>query len=228
MHLLILAKQPLAGRAKTRLAPRFGPEGSAELAAAALADTCRAAAACHASRVVVAFDGDPAGLLPNSFDVVPQVPGDLGQRLAAAWEHAGAPGLQIGMDTPQVSATDLDEALAEVTRPDVDAVLGLAEDGGWWAIGFRCRPRSFVDVFDGIPTSRSDTGSRQLARLRAMGLRTVLLPTRPDVDRPDDVELVAAQAPDGRFARTAARLGGVEATAAPGANRNEPASDADE
>ncbi|MCB0943424.1 MAG: DUF2064 domain-containing protein, partial [Mycobacterium sp.] len=149
VHLLIVAKRPLPGRAKTRLIPRYGPDGSARLAAAALADTFDAARACRrAERVVVAFDGDPAGVVPPAFEVVPQVPGDLAARLADAWRHVDGPALQIGMDTPQVTGADLDAALDELDRPGTDAVLGPAVDGGWWAIGLR-RP---ADVFAGIET----------------------------------------------------------------------------
>jgi glycosyltransferase A (GT-A) superfamily protein (DUF2064 family) len=203
VQLLIVAKRPLPGRAKTRLIPRFGPEGSAALAAAALDDTFAAARASSAERVVVAFDGDPAGIVPPEFDVVPQVEGDLADRLADAWRHVSGPALQIGMDTPQVTGTDLDAAFDLLGRPGTDAALGLATDGGWWAIGLH-RP---ADVFHGIETSRHDTGQRQLDRLRGLGLTTSLLASQRDVDLPDDVALVADEAPGSRFAAAARALG---------------------
>lgn len=200
MHLLIVAKQPLPGRAKTRLIPAYGPLGAAALAAAALADTFAAARACGADRVIVAFDGDPTGVVPAEFDVVTQRRGDLSNRLAGAWADAGGAGLQIGMDTPQVSAADLDAAFEQLASPGTDAVLGPAEDGGWWAIGFHRAPPG---VFADIATSRPDTGARQLARLWALGLTTSVLPPVRDVDHPDDVAPVAALAPGSRFAATA-------------------------
>ena len=203
MHLLIVAKQPLPGRAKTRLIPRFGPEGAAMLAAAALADTFDAALGCSADKVVVAFDGDPTGIVPAEFEVVPQVEGNLADRLQAAWDHAGAPGLQIGMDTPQVTAADLDVAFAALAADGTDAVLGPAEDGGWWAIGLA---RPLDDAFAGIPTSQADTGRLQLARLRARARSTALLPTMLDVDEPTDADAVAALAPHTRFGQTVVAL----------------------
>jgi glycosyltransferase A (GT-A) superfamily protein (DUF2064 family) len=209
VQLLIVAKRPLPGRAKTRLIPRFGPEGSAALAAAALADTFAAARSSRAARVVVAFDGDPTDVVPPEFEVVPQVEGDLAARLAGAWRHVSGPALQIGMDTPQVTGADLDAAFDALGRPDTDAALGLATDGGWWAIGLH-RP---ADVFHGIETSRHDTGQRQLDRLRSLGLATSLLPTVRDVDLPDDVIHVAGAAPDTHFA-AAARALGVDPTGA--------------
>ncbi len=202
MHLLIVAKQPLPGRAKTRLIPAFGPAGAAALAAAALADTFHAARGCGADRVVVSFDGDPRGVVPSDFEVVAQRTGGLAARLAGAWTDAGGPGLQIGMDTPQLSADDLSAALAELDAPGTDAVLGPAMDGGWWGIGLR-RPE---DVFAGIATSRADTGARQFARLQSLGLTTRVLATHRDVDHPADAVAVAALAPHTRFAAVLAEL----------------------
>lgn len=212
MHLLILAKEPLPGRAKTRLIPRFGLEGAAALARAALADTFDAASGCGADRVVVAFDGDPTGIVPPSFEVVPQSGGDLSARLGAAWSRIGGPGFQIGMDTPQLTPADLDGALAELAGRD--AVFGPASDGGWWGIGFQDPPRG---AFAGIPTSRPDTGARQLDRLVGLGLATSVLATHRDVDEPGDVEAVARLVPGGRFATVAAELLGRDlATAGTG------------
>lgn len=205
MHLLIVAKRPRPGRVKTRLIPAFGPEGAAALAAASLADTFAAARACGADRVVVAFDGDPRGIVPREFEVVGQRPGSLADRLAGAWSRVGGPGIQIGMDTPQVSAGDLDRGFEALAAPGTDAVLGPAEDGGWWAIGLR-RP---ADVFAGIATSRADTGARQLARLHDLGLVTTVLPTFRDVDLVEDAVAVAALAPTSRFAAMLRHLTGA-------------------
>lgn len=196
MHLLIVAKEPRPGFAKTRLIPSFGPSGAAALARAALADTFAAAAVCRAERVVVAFDGDPTGLVPRAFDVVPQRPGPFDERLAGAWVDAGGPGLQIGMDTPQVTAAELDHALGLLAE-GADALLGPAQDGGWWAIGLQApHPQAFA----GIPMSRADTAHHQLARLEELGLATQLVAEHRDVDEPADALAVAAAHPGTRFA----------------------------
>lgn len=204
MHLLIVAKEPRPGFAKTRLIPAFGPAGAAALATAALLDTFDAAAACRADRVIVAFDGDPTGLVPAAFEVVPQRDGDFGTRLDGAWADAGGPTLQIGMDTPQVTSGQLDAAMARLAAPGVDAVLGLASDGGWWALGLQ---RAHPGMFDAIPMSTAETGTRQLQRLAELGLATELLGEHHDVDEPDDVAVAAlACDPSSRFAAVAAEL----------------------
>ena len=79
-------------------------------------------------------------------------------------------------------------------------MLGLATDGGWWAIGLR---EPVVGVFDGVPMSRADTGRRQLERLGELGLRTALLPELRDMDRPADVRAIARAHPHLRTAAVA-------------------------
>jgi rSAM/selenodomain-associated transferase 1 len=198
VHVTVLAKAPVAGRVKTRLVPPYTHDEAAALAEAALADTLGAAMACGADEVVVALDGRPGPWLPPGCRVVVQRGDGLDERLAAAWADAGGPGVQVGMDTPQVTSAELDAALAALD--DHDAALGLAEDGGWWAIALR---RPDPQVFLGIPTSRADTGARQRRRLDALGLRVAELPVHRDVDHAADVVAVAALAPAGRFAAVA-------------------------
>lgn len=202
-HVLVMAKAPVAGHVKTRLHASYAPTEAALLAEAALRDTLDAVRACRAGRRVVALDGERGPWLGHDFEVIPQVDGDLADRLGAAWRAAGGPGLQIGMDTPQVRAEQLDAALGALLRPRTDAVLGLATDGGWWAIGLR---RPVPGLFDGIPMSQDNTGTRQLERLGTLGLRTVLLPELADMDRPADVAALARDHPHLRVASIARSL----------------------
>jgi hypothetical protein len=197
VDLLVLAKEPVPGRVKTRLTPPCAPIDAAAIAEAALADTLAAAVATGVDRVVVALDGAPGPWCPPGVTIVDQGHGDLPARLATAWRAVRGPALQIGMDTPQIDAVALRAALEPLADGSADAVLGLATDGGWWAIGFAApQPRAFA----GIPTSRSDTGARQRRRLARLGLRTTLLAPERDVDTWDDALAVAAASPHGAFA----------------------------
>jgi rSAM/selenodomain-associated transferase 1 len=197
--LLVIAKAPVPGRSKTRLSPPCTAAQAAALAEAALHDTLAAVAATPARRRVLVLDGEPGAWLPPGVDVVPQRGDGLAERLACAFEDAaGGPALLIGMDTPQVTA--------RLLRPGLDAlgegarsVLGLAADGGYWAIGIGHPDPA---VFDGVPMSSSRTGACQHTRLRRLGLDPVALPVLRDVDRIADAIAVAALAPGGRFART--------------------------
>ena len=198
--LVIIAKQPIPGMAKTRLHPPLSLEQAAEIAAASLDDTLSAMAALPATRRVLFYQGDllPAG--SEGYDVIPQTSGTLDERLGDLFDAVDGPTVLIGMDTPQVTAADLLPAFAGWPH-DLDAWFGPAEDGGWWALGLR-DPRG--DLLRGVPMSRDDTGARTLARLRAAGLSVGLLPTLRDVDYLDDARLVAQLAPRTTFASTLA------------------------
>ena len=201
-HVLVMAKEPRPGRVKTRLCPPCSPEEAAAVAEAALADTLAAVAACSARRKVLALDGRPGSWLPPGFEVIPQRGNDFNQRLAHAWSDTGGAGIQIGMDTPQVGATELDGLLAELDRSD--AVLGHALDGGWWAIGWRAADPEAM--FAGVPMSAPDTGRAQESRIRALGLRLHRAAPKRDIDTVGDLRIVAAHHPFLRTARVARSL----------------------
>jgi rSAM/selenodomain-associated transferase 1 len=195
----VIAKAPRAGRVKTRLCPPCTPHEAAALARAALEDTLAAVAATPAKRRVVALDGPAGGWLPRGFELVVQRGDGLAERLAGAFDDVGGPALLVGMDTPQITPALLARGLAPLR--DADAVIGPAQDGGYWAIGLR---RPDPRVFDGVPMSVSSTGAAQRARLAALGLRTATLPSLRDVDTIADAHAVAASAPGTRFARALA------------------------
>ncbi len=201
--LVVIAKAPVPGRVKTRLCPPLAPSQAAQLAEAALADTLAAVSRARATRRLIALDGPPGAWLPAGFEVVAQRGKGLDERLAAAFEDAAGPALLVGMDTPQLTPAHLDEGLAALERPEVDAVLGAARDGGYWAVGLR---RPLRGAFLGVPMSVAHTGAAQRARLRTLGLRVVELTRLRDVDRMDDALAVARAAPRTRFAARLAAL----------------------
>ncbi len=196
-RILVIAKAPVPGRSKTRLSPPCSPAQAAALAEAALADTLETVAATGCGGRTLVLDGEPGDWLPAGFEVLPQVDGTLGDRLAAAFADAGGPALLIGMDTPQVSVDLLEEGLSHLGPAGSDAVLGLCFDGGYWAIGF---DGSRAGMFEGVPMSEETTGMRQLARMRELGLTVAELPVLSDVDYFEDALEVAALCPEKRFA----------------------------
>ncbi len=201
-QLLVLAKQPVAGQVKTRLCPPLTPDQAAAVAEAALRDTLDAVERTAVDRRVLVLAGD---FTAPGFVVQPQALGGLDRRIAeafdTAWDACALPMLLIGMDTPQLDEVLLEKALSTLLSPGVDAVLGLAEDGGWWGLGLMVPAGELII---GVETSQSDTGARQLHRLREAGLAVSELPTLRDVDTVQDLQPVAALAPQGRFARAVA------------------------
>jgi uncharacterized protein len=198
---VVIAKEPVPGRVKTRLTPPFTPAEAALLAEAALADTLAAVAAAPVSRHVLALDGAPGDWLPAGFDVIPQRGGGLDERLAAAFADTHAtlplPMVLVGMDTPQVTPRLLADAAVSLVSGEADAVFGPATDGGFWLLGLR---RPDWSLLAGVPMSRPDTGRQQLDRLSSAGLRVAMAPELTDVDTFREAELIAGTVPCCRFA----------------------------
>jgi glycosyltransferase A (GT-A) superfamily protein (DUF2064 family) len=202
---IVIAKAPVPGRVKTRLVPPFTPSQAAQLAAAAIADTLRAAALVPAATHLLVLDGrsDALGVAVDGWTVIPQVDGGLDARLVAAFAAAdpAGPAVLVGMDTPQLRPADL----IAFDPARFDAGLGLAADGGYWTIGFR-DPAHAAATIAGVPMSQGDTGAHQLVRLHAAGLRVQSLGELCDVDTYADAQLVAALAPTTEFGQTFAAL----------------------
>ena len=198
---LVVAKAPVPGLAKTRIAATVGDEVAAEVAAAALLDTLATAAAVGWP-VVVAMTGDldraaradeiRAALEP--LRVVPQRGEGLAERIvnahvdAAAAVGASAGTVQVGMDTPQLLVADYLDAGRTVELGSI--VLGPADDGGWWLLGLPdpADARRLVDV----PMSQDDTGARTE---QALGGDVVRLRTLTDMDTWDDAVTIARDLP---------------------------------
>jgi glycosyltransferase A (GT-A) superfamily protein (DUF2064 family) len=207
---LVVAKAPVAGLAKTRLAASIGDEAAADVAAAALLDTLDAVAAVSALAArIVAMTGELEaaaraaairGRLAD-FTVIEQRGDDFANRLANAHADAaaavgGLPILQIGMDTPQVTTGLI--ASCATTLVGAPAVLGMALDGGWWALGVR--DAATADCLRTVPMSRPDTGAATLRALRRTGVDVRLVQELADVDTIDDVEVVRREClPGSRF-----------------------------
>ena len=195
-QVLILAKAPVPGRVKTRLCPPLTPSQAAAVAAAALADTLDAVRSADVARRVLVVEGqhDAPGV-----DVLHQRGDRLDERLAAAFDDAfrasPLPALLVGMDTPQLTA-DLIESSVDRLLTD-DAVLGLAEDGGWWGLGLH---QPDAGLLLGVLPSRDDTGRCQRARLVAAGLSVYDLPVLRDVDTLADALAVRRLCVHGQFA----------------------------
>lgn len=208
---LIVAKAPVPGLAKTRLAAALGDRVAAGIAAAALLDTLDAVADTPLAAKVVAMTGDLASACQSEairerlsgFTVVEQRGDSFADRLANAHADAASaagpmPVLQIGMDTPQVTA----ELLTRCARAllGAHAVVGPARDGGWWLLGVA--DAATAECLRLVPMSRSDTGAMTYAALLQTGSPVIVLEELADVDTVADISVVRADCrPSGRFAQ---------------------------
>lgn len=195
---LVMAKAPRPGLAKTRLAPVLGDDRCASLQSALVTRCVAVATSVAPGTTFVAFDppdarGELAGLVPPGVELLPQRGGHLGERLAAAVTdvyatHLG-PLVVVGTDIPLLEARHLRDAFGALAGGH-DVVLGPAYDGGYYLAGMN-RPEP--SLFDIAPELWG--GSRVLSatttRVRAGGLRVGLLEVLRDLDTPEDARALA-------------------------------------
>lgn len=207
-HVLVVAKAPVPGRVKTRLARDLGDEAAADLAGAALLDTLAACSTAFGSRCHLALAGEvgegarapEVAAALRGWHVFAQEGDGLGERLAHAHRRVGdvavAPVVQVGMDTPQLTPAELLAAARRMRSGG--GVLGPAVDGGWWLLGL-AEPTAAA-ALAGVAMSSPRTGDDTRRALRARGVRLARTTTLRDVDTVEDAALVAREAPATRFA----------------------------
>jgi len=205
---LVVAKAPVPGAAKTRLAATVGDRNAAELAAAALLDTIDVCAQTFET-CLLALTGDlTAGARGDEivaaldrWNVFSQRGDTFAQRLVHAHvdaaKHCPGPVLQVGMDTPQMTTRQLSALDAMLSGEQCDAVLGPADDGGWWALGVT-NPW-LVEGLDAVTMSNSQAYSATLRLLRGKGATVGIGERLRDVDEAEDADVVSEGAPELRF-----------------------------
>ncbi len=191
LHTIIIAKQPLPGFAKTRLIPALGPEGAAQLAEKMLQRAV--ASAINAELGPVTLNFTPSDWVPSESFIahtalayLPQVEGDLGQRMRAACESLCADGnraiLLMGTDCPELGSQilrQMQQALAEY-----DACIVPANDGGYVALAMRVFNAS---LFTGIAWSTDRVADATRSRMRQLNWRWLELPALVDIDEAEDL-----------------------------------------
>jgi rSAM/selenodomain-associated transferase 1 len=193
----VFAKAPDPGRVKTRLAPALGEGGAAVLAARLARRAIETALAAAIGPVElwcapdVAHDFFRVCARRHGVALRAQGDGDLGARMHRAMSdglarHARC--VLVGCDVPEMSPGDL-AAAAEALAADAEIVLGPAEDGGYWLIGASA---ARAELFDGLPWGSDAVLDETRRRARAHGLSLHELPSRWDLDRPEDLARLRA------------------------------------
>jgi|DewCreStandDraft_2_1066082.scaffolds.fasta_scaffold16820_2 rSAM/selenodomain-associated transferase 1 len=186
----VLAKPPLPGRAKTRLAAAIGPAAASALAEAFLRDTWSLLCGIPWIRPVLVLEElvEVAGLVAD--EVWLQGDGDLGQRLERTLRRAlreSCMAFALGSDSPGLPVGLLRQARGALLT--ADTVLGPASDGGFYLLGMRACP---LGAFAGISWSSATTCEETREQLRARGLRVALIGQWFDVDHHEDLARLAA------------------------------------
>lgn len=190
-RIVVMAKAPVAGLAKTRLAPALGPEGAAALAARMLRHTVQAAVAAGLGPVELCVAPDTSHPLFSelaqryALSLTLQAPGDLGQRMAQALDRALSTqpaALLIGTDAPALDASMLHAAARALATHD--AVFVPTFDGGYVLVGLR---RPLPSIFERMAWSTTGVMAETRRRLRIAGATHAELPTLHDIDEAADL-----------------------------------------
>jgi len=191
-RIVVFAKAPLAGFAKTRLIPALGADGAATLARQMLNHALDQALAAGAQAVELCMSPAPTDTawhgmaLPPTVEQSAQGEGDLGERMNRAMERALAqqqgPVLLMGTDCPALTTAHIAEARCQLEHHD--AVLVAVADGGYVLIGLRS---PCPDLFANMAWSTPLVASETLRRMASLGLRVWQGPLLHDIDEPADL-----------------------------------------
>ena len=194
LRIIVFAKAPRPGLAKTRLIPALGAAGAAALAARMLAHTLDQALASGVGAVELCVAPAPGDAvwqgveLPEGLALTAQGEGDLGVRMARATQRAIEAGdscagvLLIGTDCPAVDAVCLRQAASALE--ETDAVIAPTADGGYALLGLR---RFDASLFADIAWSTPAVAATTLARLEMLGWSCTRLALLHDIDEPADL-----------------------------------------
>jgi len=195
----VMAKAPRPGCAKTRLTPPLAPEQAAALSAAFLRDTTENIVAAGQRAPIHAwaafapagsehlFDGHLAAttrlvLADGRPDMPPQVQGFgrcLLHAIRALLERGYASACVVNSDGPTLPTSYLAEAARLLALPGDRAVLGPADDGGYYLLGLK---QAHAHMFADIAWSTGVVAAQTIARAGEIGLELVTLPVWYDVD----------------------------------------------
>lgn len=189
--LILFAKAPDPGSAKSRLQPLLTPEERGRLQEALILDTlhltdplpCRRILACT-PRVDHPFFARCAR--ERSLRLIRQEGETLGDRMRNAFSWGFLQGFQkvvlIGSDAPTLPVAFIQEAFDRLKETAL--VLGPSVDGGYYLIG--ARP-PLADLFSGIPWGGDRVLTSTLRKITAEKIDCYLLPFWYDIDRPNDL-----------------------------------------
>lgn len=191
VRLIIFAKAPIAGFAKTRLIPALGQAGAAQLAQTLLINTVNNGLESKFNTMELCVTPDPSHSVWEKFTIADNIvwsaqgDGDLGERLARASKRAvdqGESVLLIGTDCPQLTSTILQEAATALL--DVNAVIIPATDGGYTLLGLN---EFHPSIFEGIAWSTESVFVDTVDRFRKLHWQNHVMPPLHDIDEPQDL-----------------------------------------
>jgi len=191
--LAVMAKAPIAGLVKTRLAPPFTLEQAAEFYRALLIDQLEHLTALRIADLNVAFTPGEAlalieSVMPARYQCFPQHGDDLGERMNCVFAELARRGhrnvVLIGSDLPPVPLETLHDAFAQLSADHHRVVLGPSRDGGYYLVGMN---QPVPQIFSGMTWSHERVLARTSEKLSHLGVDFRLLPEWFDIDSVEDI-----------------------------------------
>ena len=192
VRIVIFAKAPVAGLAKTRLIPALGAQGAADLARRMLDHTLAQALAAEVGPIELCVTPSPVDaawqnvVVANSVAWSDQGDGDLGERMARAVQRvtgAGESLLLIGTDCPALDAALLRSASDSLQH--FDATLVPTADGGYILLGLN---GFHASLFTDIEWSTGSVAAETRRRMARLGWNVLHKPTVHDIDDAADLQ----------------------------------------
>lgn len=189
-QLVVMAKRPLLGAVKTRLASGIGAVAATRFYRRTTLDLLRRVGNDPRWQTLLALSPDRAvhdeGFWPRGVPRIAQGPGDLGHRMGRLMRDLPpGPVVIVGSDIPDISRDHIAAAFTRLGKSD--AVFGPSEDGGYWLVGLRRRPR-IVEIFGNVRWSSEYALGDTLHNVDAAGLNVATLETLSDIDTGEDYE----------------------------------------
>jgi len=197
--LAVMAKAPEAGQVKTRMLPALSTEQAAELCRALLLDQLKHLQGLALADLYVAFTPTEAApsmkqLAPPAFCLLAQEGNDLGERMKRIFENLYASGhkniVLIGGDLPPVPLRFFAETFTYLQAPGKRVVLGPSRDGGYYLVGLN---QMVSEIFEAMAWSHDQVLTQTRAKLAALKIDPLLLPSWFDIDTPGDLRYLQSQ-----------------------------------
>ncbi len=182
--LIVMVKEPVPGRVKTRLAHALGAAAAAAFYGELMRATIERLSGTSEWQTILAVTPDAAAdraIWPCGVHRFGQGGGDLGQRMARQFARFDAPAVLIGSDIPDIGQGDIRTALRLLD--DHDSVFGPAPDGGYWLVGF-ARGAMAAKAFDNVRFSSAFALADTLSNLSQR--RVAMVDEKRDIDTIDD------------------------------------------
>jgi len=190
---VVVAKEPVPGKVKTRLFPQLSPTVAADLYGCFLRDRIQEVSTLNEVDRTIAYTPENAKetftrLALDGFKLFAQQGKHLGERLNNIFLEKLSQGYKavsiVDSDSPDLPKSIIKESFNLLSSKQADVVFGPCHDGGYYLVGMR---KPHPELFRNIPWSTENVLSITLEKAGKMGLNVKLLSAWNDLDTFEDL-----------------------------------------